>query len=51
LVREVDTEKAALTRYIEDRYAHLRRTYDPKVRKFHRRRKIVVMKGAFDDLK
>jgi hypothetical protein len=51
LVREVDTEKAALRRYIEDQYAHIRRTYDPKVRKLHRRRKIVVMNGAFDNLK
>jgi len=51
LVREVDTEKAALKRYIEDQHAHIRRTYDPKVRKLHRRRKIVVMKGVFDNLK
>jgi hypothetical protein len=51
LVREVDTEKAALKRYIEDQHAHIRRTYDPKVRRLHRRRKIVVMKGAFDNLK
>jgi hypothetical protein len=51
LLREIDKEKAALVTYINDQHAHISRTFDPKVRKFHKRRKIVVAKGAFDGFK
>jgi hypothetical protein len=51
LVLEIDKEKAALEYYINEQHAHITRTYDPKVRKFHKRRKIVIAKGAFDALK
>jgi hypothetical protein len=50
-LREIDKEKAALVTYINDQHAHTSRTFDPKVRKFHKRRKIVVAKGAFDGFK
>jgi hypothetical protein len=51
LLLEIDKEKAALEHYIKDQYAHITRTYDPKVRELHKRRKIVIAKGAFDALK
>lgn len=51
LLGEIEKEKAALVTYINDQYAHISRTFDPKVRKFRERRKIVVAKGAFDGLK
>lgn len=51
LRQEVEKEKAALKRFVEDQYAHIRRTFDPKVKKLRRRRKVIIMKGAFDSLK
>jgi len=51
LLLEIAKEKAALEHYIKDQYAHITQTYDPKVRELHKRRKIVIAKGAFDALK
>jgi hypothetical protein len=51
LLREIGKEKSALEHYMNEQHAHITRTYDPKVRRFHKRRKIVIAKGAFDALK
>jgi hypothetical protein len=51
LLREIGKEKAALKHYIDEQHARITRTYDPKVRKLHKRRKIVIGRGAFDALK
>ncbi len=46
----VDEEKSALARFVEDQHADVMRTYDPKLSRLKKRRKVVVRKGAFDDL-
>jgi hypothetical protein len=47
LHREFEEEKAALARFIEEQHADIVKTYDPKVTKLRKRRKVMVMK---DDL-
>jgi hypothetical protein len=48
LERVLKTEEAALEHFIADQHAEIRRTFDPNVRRIAKRRKIMVMKGAFD---
>jgi len=50
LHRAVDEEKEALARFVEEQHTEVVRTYDPKVARFRKRRKVMVMKGAFDKL-
>jgi hypothetical protein len=35
---------------VDEQLADVRRTYDPKVARLAKRRKVMVMKGAFDKL-
>jgi hypothetical protein len=44
----LDKERSALAAFIEEQHADVRRTYDPKVARLVKRRKVMVMKGAFD---
>jgi hypothetical protein len=46
----VDEEKSALARFVEEQHADVMRTYDPKLSRLKWRRKVMVRKGAFDDL-
>lgn len=46
----VDEEKSALARFVEDQHADVVRTYDPKLSRLKKRRKVLVRKGAFDGL-
>jgi hypothetical protein len=48
LERVLEAEKAALVHFIAGQHAEVRRTFDPKVTRIAKRRKIMVMKGAFD---
>lgn len=48
LERALETERAALARFIEDQHAEIRRTFDPKVIRLMKRRKILMAKDAFD---
>ncbi|MCC6533133.1 MAG: hypothetical protein IT531_11335 [Burkholderiales bacterium] len=43
-------ERAALVRFIEAAHEQLLRTFDPKVKRLRKRRRIMVHKDAFDDL-
>ena len=49
---EIDTrlevERSALERFIDEQLADIRRTYDPKVARFEKRRKVMVRKDAFE---
>lgn len=46
--KTLEMERAALARFIEEQHADVKRTYDPKVARFTKRRKVIVRKGAFD---
>ena len=46
----LDEEKCALARFVEDQHTDVMRTYDPSLSRLKRRRKVLVRKGAFDDL-
>lgn len=46
--RALESECSALEVFIEGQHAELRRTYDPKVSRLVKRRRIMVMKDAFD---
>lgn len=43
-------QRSALAAFVDEQLADVRRTYDPKVARFAKRRKVMVMKGAFDKL-
>lgn len=47
----LDEERSALARFVEDQHADVMRTYDPKLSRLEKRRKVLVRKGAFDELK
>ncbi len=47
----VDEETSALTRFVDAQHADVMRTYDPKLSRLKRRRKVLMRKGVFDDLK
>lgn len=44
----LDKERSALAAFIEEQDADVRRTHDPKVARLVKRRKVMVVKGAFD---
>lgn len=46
----LESERAALAAFVDDQLTDVRNTYDPKVSRLVRRRKVMVMKGAFDKL-
>lgn len=46
----VEKERSALAAFVDEQLAEVRRTYDPKVSRLVKRRKVRVMKGAFDEL-
>ncbi|PMR74698.1 hypothetical protein C1H69_12630 [Billgrantia endophytica] len=50
LHRAIDEEKATLADFIEDQHAEVLRNHDPKVRRLRKRNKVMIAKGAFDDL-
>lgn len=50
LSQAVEEEKTALARFIEAQHADVIRTYDPKLTRLRRKRKVLVAKGAFDNL-
>lgn len=45
---KLESERSALATFVENQLAEIRRTYDPKVTRLEKRRKIMVMKDAFD---
>jgi hypothetical protein len=46
----LEKECSALATFVDEQLADVRRTYDPKVARLAKRRKVMVMKGAFDKL-
>lgn len=46
----LEAERANLIRFIDEQLAEVRRTYDPKVTRLKKHRKIMVRKDAFDGL-
>lgn len=46
----LESERSALATFVDDQLADVRNTYDPKVSRLVKRRKVMVMKGAFDKL-
>lgn len=50
LQKALAEERAALARFIEVAHEELLRTFDPKVMRLRKRRRIMVHKDAFDDL-
>lgn len=46
----LETERSAVAAFIDEQLAEVRRTYDPKVTRLAKRRKVRVVKGAFDKL-
>jgi len=46
----LEKECSALATFVDEQLADVRRTYDPKVARLVKRRKVMVMKGAFDEL-
>jgi hypothetical protein len=46
----LEKECAVLAAFVDEQLADVRRTYDPKVARLAKRRKVMVMKGAFDEL-
>jgi hypothetical protein len=40
----------ALARFVADKHEELLRTFDPKVVRLRKRRRVTVQKNAFDDL-
>ena len=46
----LEKERSALATFVDEQLADVRRTYDPKVARLVKRRKVMVMKGAFDKL-
>jgi hypothetical protein len=46
----LEKECAVLAAFVDEQLADVRRTYDPKVARLAKRRKVMVMKGAFDKL-
>jgi hypothetical protein len=50
LAAPLEKERFALTAFVDEQLAEVRRTYDPKVSRLAKRHKVRVMKGAFDKL-
>lgn len=46
----LEQECSALATFVDEQLADVRRTYDPKIARLVRRRKVMVRKGAFDKL-
>lgn len=46
----LESERAALAAFVNEQLTDVRNTYDPKVSRLVKRRKVMVMKGAFDKL-
>ena len=50
LLQGAHRQCSALATFVDEQLADVRRTYDPKVARLVERRKVMVMKGAFDKL-
>jgi hypothetical protein len=50
LERAVEDERSALARFIDEQHADIVRNFDPAVVRLRHRRKVMIAKGALDDL-